>query len=239
MAKRIFTILALLLLSASAPAQAAPPTALFIGPPEWMTDPTIYEPLVTELSERGYVIRNFGLPWNGDLNQWRVAATNYANWISDYVTVFGTSPTGLPSLGSGPIVVIGTSRGAFCAFELAAAYPQIHYAVGISPLIDVTQIAEFAGFTNPLRVETNLYGHATQLKGRSIFMEIGSQDYRVGTAPADFLAYYIGMAATTGAPNYTIVTQPDVTVRIEASDGHSPPADTVANVVAWLAAKVQ
>lgn len=242
MAKHIIIIIFALMLGSPAEArsQTQAPTALFIGDATMMADPAIYATLAAKLKARGYVIKSFGLPWNGDLTQWRTAAQTYTNWMSSYVSVFGTSPNGgLPTLGSGPIVIIGTSRGAYCAFQLAAAYPQIKYAVGMSPLVDVLQLTEFAGFTNPLHVETNLYGHASQLAGRSIFMEIGSQDYRVGIAPPDFLAYYIGMAATTGAPNYTIVTQPDVTLRIEASPGHTPPDDTFDNVVDWLAERVQ
>lgn len=81
------------------------------------------------------------------------------------------------------VVAIGVSRGGYVALQAAARDPNIRYVVALSPVTNLQALTEFSG----LRVNQNVFGfskHYAKLAQKHIFLQIGNDDDRVGTADA-------------------------------------------------------
>jgi alpha-beta hydrolase superfamily lysophospholipase len=113
---------------------------------------------------------------------------------------------------NGDVVVVGVSRGAYAALRVAASDQRVSTAVLLAPVTDLGRLTEFKGG----RPASGLYGlqrHAVKLSQKHIFMQIGNQDDRVGTAEALKFANQV-LAAGKGKPV-------DLTVIMTPSKGHA------------------
>jgi pimeloyl-ACP methyl ester carboxylesterase len=228
MSKQVPAALACIFLMAAADSSIprASPTAVFFGPHEYLTA-TFYVPLVERLAKDGFQIATIDIPCQGDLDCWRRKADTDPNWLASWLD---NLPTQVDRLGAGPIVAIGTSRSGFIALLAAAHDRRLHNVIAVSPVVELTRLEEFKGFANSQRSSTDLYALAPALAERSVFIEIGSRDERVGTEPAVKLAREI---ATVGRP------VPDVTLIVAPADGHASPDDTFDNAERWVTARVR
>jgi predicted esterase len=76
------------------------------------------------------------------------------------------------------VFVGGVSRGAWAAFQLSVADARFKNVLGLSPVVDLMALTEFAGCT---KAPPALSQRADLLAMRSIFLSIQSRDDRVGT----------------------------------------------------------
>lgn len=107
----------------------------------------------------------------------------------------------------GDVVAVGVSRGAYAALRLAASDQRVSRVVLLAPVTDLGRLTEFKGG----RVAADLYGlqrHALNFSQKHIFMQIGNQDDRVGTAEALTFANQILVAGKEKAVDLTVIVTP-------------------------------
>jgi pimeloyl-ACP methyl ester carboxylesterase len=194
------------------------PVVLIFGPPAWLQSDA--KPFADALTNAGYQIIDVDIPCHDDLACWRSSAEKDPAWMSSYIDGLASRIDSL----QGPIIAFGVSRGAYVALEAAAKYEKVRYVIGISPLIDLLQLDEFKGFENPKKAATNIYALAPALASKSVLLEIGEDDTRVGTDPAIKLERAIALARPDA----------DTTLIVWPYKGHSPSRETAEAAVRWL-----
>ncbi|QOZ78444.1 hypothetical protein XH83_25305 [Bradyrhizobium sp. CCBAU 53351] len=125
------------------------------------------------------------------------------------------------------VFVGGVSRGAFAAFHLALRERRFKSVIGLSPVVDLSDLSEFEGYAG----ETGaLHQRADALGYVSTFLSIQSHDERVRTRSTIALADEI------------IRTHPppvDVTLRVEAGSGHTVTSQMRNAASAWIVARLR
>ena len=114
----------------------------------------------------------------------------------------------LPGLAG--IVAAGTSRGGFCAIRLTAADARIGAVAGLAPVTWLPALSEFDGLAGNAIVQgANLDSFIVPLTGRPVFLGIGIDDRRVGTAHC--LRLHTSLRNAAPGACLPFVLTPDVT----------------------------
>ena len=127
------------------------------------------------------------------------------------------------------VAAVGTSRGGFLAFHLAAAESRIRCVGGISPVTDLAALREFDATTNRAAVDSlALAALAPRLAGRPAWISIGNNDARVSTEAAIAFSRALVAAAKPG-------TEPiPVELVVNATPGHRSTVLDHTRLAAWL-----
>ena len=177
------------------------------------------------LAKEGFTVASIDIPCHGKdirkgevpgLDCWRsrIEKTEgdlfapYAKKISDVVSQIIRDKYASPSF----IVAIGISRGGYLAIRAAAADSRIQYIVAMAPVTDLQVLEEFKGLPLDKR-GFNLNPWYSALSNKSIFLQIGNSDDRVGTQAAlDFLTGVVKAAGDRPV---------DITGLITPNKGHA------------------
>jgi pimeloyl-ACP methyl ester carboxylesterase len=112
----------------------------------------------------------------------------------------------------GRVIAVGVSRGGYLAFRLAISDPRVTDVIALAPVTDLQRLREFAA----VKVDEATYGlgrGAAILARKREFIQIGSNDDRVGTR--EVLHLVDGLAASAGANRL------DLTFLLEPLVGHA------------------
>lgn len=177
--------------------------------------------LPAELRKRGFVVVSVDLPCHGrergELDCWARRAPT-----GDFVTPFLGKLRRVAAdmrrrgvVNGDRVLVAGISRGGYLAMR-SAVLPEVTDVLAMCPVTDLGRLREFAGVPVPASYRLN----PSLLAGERLFLQIGSQDQRVGTDATLALASAISQAG--GA---------DITLHMGPSPGHNLPDESEA--VAW------
>ncbi|MBO9194813.1 hypothetical protein J5277_11905 [Rhizobium sp. 16-449-1b] len=115
----------------------------------------------------------------------------------------------------------GISRGAFCAFRLAATDSRFAGIAALAPVSDLTALAEFEGVSEPVdKVDPE------SLKARRILVAIALTDPRVSTDKSISLARSI---AASAKPN-----EAQIEIELKEVAGHVVDPAFVDRASTWL-----
>ncbi len=199
------------------------------------------------LSKAGYVVASIDLPCHGKDTPERIqplidkvtgtisgdGLTCWANRVSQsendifppFLARISRVITDMQSKGlivGQRIVAIGVSRGGYIALR-ASDDKRITDIVALAPVTDLQRLREFT----KLKVNTTVYGldhNAATLSRKRLFLQIGSNDSRVGTREVLHLADSIVKAANSAPVDMTLIITP---VKGHATAEHD-------RAVAWI-----
>jgi len=132
----------------------------------------------------------------------------------------------------GRIVLIGTSRYGWLALAAMAHISEIGGAIGTQPVSYWPHLAEFEGLeANPIVQQYDLRRLAPRMPPRSVLVQVGYNDERVGTDRCKELASCLGEAySEAGVPGRC-------TFEVLPFKGHSgsDPSEPLMGIADWLA----
>ena len=123
------------------------------------------------------------------------------------------------------VAVFGTSRGGFMAFHFAAVEPRIGCIAAFAPVTDLRALVEFSGVTNRQAIRA---AEVSRLANRQIYVVIGNNDQRVGTARA--LEFTKGIIEAAEA----LRQKPAIELHVVPAEGHRVPDGTYGAGARWL-----
>lgn len=164
------------------------------------------------LAEHGFISASLDIPCHGDdvrpgeeagLAAWRDRIVRGERIFDEFAARVSRALDYLIAEGyTDPqrIAISGTSRGGFCAFHAAAADQRIRYVLAFAPVTHLPVLREFEGAReHPDVLALSPIRFADRLAGKSIWMIIGNDDERVGTAECIALTQAILARAPRGA----------------------------------------
>lgn len=189
------------------------------------------------LSKAGFIVASVDLPCHGNdapglmkrlaarrwghaidygLDCWaRRVAEDKGDIFAGFILRVGRVITDLQARNvatKGRVIAVGVSRGGYLAFRLAISDPRITDVIALAPVTDLQRLREFAA----VKVDESTYGlgrGSPILARKREFIQIGSNDDRVGTR--EVLRLVDGMAASAGAGRL------DLTFLLEPLVGHA------------------
>lgn len=146
-----------------------------------------------ELSKKGFTLVSLDVPCHGQnlmyqeiegLECWNNRIRNgnttffklFSHQVSEVIS-FLSKTNKNPSL---QIYVLGISRGGFVALETGISDSRIHNLLLMSPVTELKYLLEFKNSRN-LSFSSNFLDYSKTLSSKSIFIQIGNSDDRVGT----------------------------------------------------------
>ena len=130
------------------------------------------------------------------------------------------------------VAAVGTSRGGFLAFHLAAVEPRIRCIGGIAALSDLTELREFKNTDHRTQAEAlALSTLVPRLVGRPAWIGIGNNDARVGTDQVIAFSRLLVKASVTTQKGDGGVP---VEVIINSSAGHHSRVEDHELLATWL-----
>jgi len=164
------------------------------------------------LARQGFLSASLDIPCHGDdvrpgeepgLTAWRDRIVKGEHIFTDFTRRVSQALDYLIAEGyTDPdrIVISGTSRGGFCALHAAAADERIRYVLAFAPVTHLPVLREFEGAReHPAVLALSPIRFADKLASRTIWIAIGNDDVRVGTAECIALTQAILQQAHRGA----------------------------------------
>jgi dienelactone hydrolase len=224
----------------------APVILLFAGSIDQTLAPEYYRLGERLRDERGFLEVTVDIPCHGAdrrpgeaaaMAGWRARIEKGENTIAAFTAKVTSVIDYLIAEGyadSKRIFASGRSRGGFLALHAAAADPRIKAVIDFAPVTELTALQEFSGMWNhaPTRALSALH-LAPRLAGRPVWICIGNNDDRVGTAYAIELSRRLVEAALSAG------AEPDVELWVQPSKGHSTAPDSQDRAAAWLMARTE
>lgn len=161
--------------------------------------------LPEKLSRHGYKVVHMHLPCNGDLECWAANAPK-----GDFVAPFlKQMRQEIRYYGMRRVMVVGVSRGGYLALR-SAELLEVTDILVMSPVTDLQRLQEFQ--TTPLPLSYALQPSAVAQK--RVFLQIGSDDKRVGTD-----------VALNFARDVMLADGDDFTLNVRPTPGHTLPPE--------------
>jgi pimeloyl-ACP methyl ester carboxylesterase len=127
------------------------------------------------------------------------------------------------------VAAFGTSRGGFVSLHFAAADRRVTQVAGFAPVTDLFALREFATIQNEQPARAVCAARiADRLTDRSIWIMIGSTDFRVSTQRATQFAERVVEAALAQG------RAPNIELHIASSGGHALPPGAYEAGARWL-----
>jgi hypothetical protein len=202
----------------------------------------VYTPLARQLISRGFSIMSLDVPCHGrDVHTGESPGIDcWASRVKKGDTSFFDAFAGQVDSAIGDaiktgkvdpnfIVAIGVSRGGYVALRQTAVSRFVKYAVALSPVTDLAMLSEFSGTA----VDQSKLGFSSlyrSLASKSIFVQIGNSDDRVGTRST--VELFNGIVASS--PELEV----NATLMLMPFKGHGVSEDTLAldwMINQWLA----
>ncbi len=175
-------------------AEASRGSVVFLGRANWLQN-DVYAAYVKGFRRIGFAVRHVELPCGSDLTCWRQLSETNPNWLTEFVEAFDASR---------PVTVVGRSRAGYVALVLAARYPNVQ-AVALSPVVDFAYLAEFIGASS---YPPSLVRSAARLAEARVFIAVGHDDRRVGTALTQDLVAEVYKARPDAAVTLVVTESP-------------------------------
>ena len=190
------------------------------------------------VNENGWLCVSLDLPYHGKMVKkdippglagWASAAKNGKDFVNEnnmrmrevlgYLIEKGYADTN-------QIVVCGTSRGGYLAFQFAAFESKVKAVAAFAPVTDLSALREFYGIDKKnIPPFFNLDSKIGSLAGKSVWVVIGDRDDRVDTDKAIQFARKIS--------RYSTASNVELNVMVEQK-GHTTPKGSVDRAVSWI-----
>ncbi len=222
------------------PRASRAPTLIFLATSLENTFNATYGGVARRAGDAGWVVVSIDLPAHGEdrrpdeipnaeLWAWRARTERgedilrrFTRQVSAVITLLIRSGEADPAR----IFIGGISRGGYMALHAAAADSRIAGVVGLIPVTELTALIEFKGF--PAAKRANAAVVAPALAGRPIWITIGTNDDRVGTAACvRFAQAVVAAAARKHVRNR-------LELHVREANAHSYPPDAEDQAAAWL-----
>lgn len=227
------------------PAGPAPTLFVFQGDIDTAQKELIYTEVARLMGPAGFLSVLIDAPAHGDdrrqnepaeLLGWRYRVERGEDLVGDFVGRCQAVLDHLVKAGmSDPerVAAVGTSRGGFLAFHLAAADPRVRCVGGMAPVTDLLMLREFNGLPDLSAANRfALVRLSARLQNRPVWLSIGNRDERVGTeATIAFSRALIASATPTPGSNVP------VTLLVHDGEGHRSTATDHQRLAQWLLAQ--